>query len=303
MGVVERFQGCLVGVAVGDALGVPREELPTKPKPLDTKITDMIGGGFLKLKPHQITDDTEMTLCLARSFVDKNCFDPVDIANKFLAWHVDNAIGSGTTTKTALERYRQGIPWQQCGRSDFGMQSFGNGSVMRCSPVALLDYNKPDKLVTHSIVQSMITHPNPDCCYSAVFLNLIIAGLLHEKTPQEAYNEALPSVAHLPEVHRRYLGIMTAHPHRPTGKVADTIEAAVHSFLTTSTFEDALITVVNLGGDADTTGAITGALAGTYYGEKAIPQRWKEKLIDRHEKLIYGELLNLGEELYNLAQG
>jgi len=301
MNLEDKFTGTLVGVAVGDALGGPLETISTSCREIPQNVTEMIGGGWLKLKPGQITDDTEMTLCIARSITEKKKFDAEDIARKFVEWFYDSQIGAGRTTKTAIERLKEGVSWDDAGYNEVGLLSRGNGSVMRCSPVALLDYKDSKRLFKDSYQQSIITHPHPHCTFSAIFYNTIIANILSGNGKEKSYIDALKTIEHEPTLLKRYANIPNAKPNKPTGEVKNTIEAAVHCFLTTDSFEESIVKAVNLGGDADTTGAVTGALAGAHYGEKSIPSRWKEKLVDRHGNKVCNELMRLGKELYKLA--
>ncbi len=298
----DRFAGCLVGVAVGDALGAPVEEIPKHPTTVQRPVTEMVGGGWLSLAPGQITDDTEMSLCIARSIVEKKRFDPADIAQRFVAWFDDNSIGTGRTTRTAIRELKKGVQWNKAGYTDTGMRLTGNGSVMRCAPVALYNYKKIDELIHDTYDQSRITHTHADCMDSAVFVNFLIAYVLKGKEKKNAYECALMCIKHHPSLYEKYKKIPTLQEKKLSGAVRDTVETAVHSFLVSPDFETAILTAVNMGGDADTRGAITGAMAGAYYGEKAIPERWKSKLVDRHEKPLYEELMKLSGELYILAQ-
>ena len=302
MSLEDKFSGTLIGVACGDALGGPLETISKHPRKVPKNVRKMIRGGWLKLKLGQITDDTEMTLCIARSIAQNKKFDAKDIARRFVEWFYDSPIGAGGTTKTAIELLKQGTPWSEAGYNNIGLLSLGNGSVMRCSPVALLDYKNSKKLFKHSYEQSIITHPNPHCTFSAIFYNTIIANILLGDNKEKAYIDALKTIEHEPTLLKRYTNIPNANPNAPTGEVKNTIEAAIYSFLTTNTFEDAIIRAVNLGGDADTVGAVTGAIAGAYYGEPAIPLHWKEKLIDRHGIKILDELETLANMIYLLAQ-
>ncbi len=298
----DKFCGTFVGVAVGDALGGPAEEVPKYLNANPKHITEMIGGGWLKLKPGQITDDTEMTLCIARSIAEKEKFDPENIAKKFLEWIEDNALGTGSTTRAALAKFKKGFSWYEAGFTKKGLTLTGNGSVMRCSPIALLDYTDINKLVAHAVAQSLITHPQAVCSDSAVFINAIIAGNLNGKTKEESYKFAVDLIKYNELLYNLYSKIHNLVPSKPFGEVRQTVEASVHCFLTTNSFEEAVVKAVNMGGDADTTGAVVGAIAGSYYGEKEIPLRWKEKLVDRNGKEIYKELCELSGKIYVISK-
>jgi ADP-ribosyl-[dinitrogen reductase] hydrolase len=285
----DRCAGCLVGLAVGDALGAPLEEIPNQPCSTTSTITEMIGGGWLKLMPGQVTDDTEMALCIAQSLAERR-FDPADIAKRFMHWFYDSPIGTGSTTRAAMRRLRDGVPWYEAGYNAKGMTLTGNGSVMRCAPVAIFDHDDENALQAHSRIQSIITHPHPDCTESAGYVNTIIAGLLGGMGKEEAYAKGLASIDRHQPLHDRYSRLPPKELCGKTGEVKDTVESALACFLTTDDFEEAVVAAVNLRGDADTRGAVVGALAGAHYGEQAIPDRWKLALNDRHGTPIYRSL-------------
>jgi len=298
--IVDRFRGCLVGLAVGDALGAPVEGLgPEEIQRRYGRVTELMGGGWLGLGPGEWTDDTAMMLCIARSIVDKGRFDPNDVAQKFLGWFEAGALGIGRTTYVALEALRRGASWQDAGRmahDRLGGLSAGNGSIMRCAPIALLDGKDPERLIRDSIDSSLITHWDPRACWGAVALNLAISQLIYKgrdglvegvvgRIDNADVRQAVAEVAGM-----RVEGIV------PSGFVLDTLQAALWCFLNTSSFEDALVTAVNLGGDTDTIGAVCGALAGACYGLGEIPMRWQQPLARRLE------IVELAERIYQLAQ-
>jgi ADP-ribosyl-[dinitrogen reductase] hydrolase len=323
-----RFAGCLVGLACGDALGGPAEEIPGHPSKVVKPVTEMIGGGNFGLLLGQVTDDTEMALCLVRSLLEKQGFDPADIAHKFKEWFFDSPIGAGGTVRAAMERLRDGISWDEAGNSELGLKSLGNGSVMRCAPIALFDcfsgLNKQGnrlnetKLLEHTRLQGIITHPREECIHAANFINVIISYLLTAREPsKEELTKAMSSGIFLthgpraavpyalywipPYMQEKYKDIAKRDQINPFGTVHNTVIASVNCLLTTYTFEDAVVKAVNLGGDADTIAAITGAMAGAWYGIEAIPERWSSKLVDRHGKPVLEELMTSSEALYQLA--
>lgn len=320
----DKFKGCLIGLAAGDALGGPVEEIPKHPSPVQRPIYEMIGGGYLNLLPGQITDDTEMALCIARSIAEKKYFDPEDIAKRFVHWFDDNMIGAGSTTRAAIKRLKEGFPWYEAGYNQKGITLTGNGSVMRCAPVGMYDYKNITDLIKHSKEQSIITHPHQDCIDSSIFINSIIAYCLENKNGRDsyssyndgglkydAYDEALTKMIKIGSndlLLAQYGAIGSVlEPdkylkQKLSGTVYDTVDSAVYCLLSTWTFEECILKAVNLGGDADTRGAMAGAMAGACYGETAIPEQWKEKLVDRNGKQIYSELCDLSQSIYQLAQ-
>lgn len=316
---VNRFVGCLVGIACGDALGGPVEEIPGHLSKLPKPVTEMVGGGHFNLLPGQITDDTEMALCLARSLIEKHGFDPIDIAQRFQEWFFDSPIGAGGTVRAAMERLRSGEPWNLAGFSETGRKSLGNGSVMRCAPIAMFScFAGKQALTQYNFQQGIITHPHEECVYAVEFINAITAYLLKAEEPSKemltramsrgelsihgpraAYAFALKAI---PEyMQEKYKDIAKLEKVNPFGSVHNTVTASVNCLLTTNTFEDAIVKAANLGGDADTIAAITGAMAGAWYGIEAIPTRWSIKLVDRHCRPVLSELTQLAEKLHQLA--
>ncbi|MBE0415359.1 MAG: ADP-ribosylglycohydrolase family protein, partial [Dehalococcoidia bacterium] len=263
------------------------------------RVTELFGGGWLGLGAGEWTDDTAMMLCIARSIVGKGCFDPQDVALKFLGWFRAGALGIGRTTCVALEALSTGAPWQDAGRiahERLGGLSAGNGSIMRCAPIGLLDFKDPQRLIRDSINSSLITHWDPMACWGAAALNLAISQLLCDDKGD--LPDKIGGKIEQPEVRQAVakVEIMKLEDVVASGFVLDTLQAALWCFLNTSSFEDALLAAVNLGGDTDTIGAVCGALAGACYGMGEIPSRWQQKLAGRVE------IIELAERIYELAQ-
>lgn len=297
--LLDRFRGCLLGVAVGDALGASVEGMSGEDiRRCYGVLRDMKGGGWLGLAPGQYTDDAAMMLCIARSIVERKRFDPQDVAQKFVAWLDSGAVGIGRTTFIALTQIKQGAPWDQAGeraREMLGELAAGNGSIMRCAPIGLLDYDDIPRLIQDSLDSSRITHSDPRACWSTVAVNLLISRLVRGER-ENLLNYILSYIKEA-AVSRVLYGAAELGRGQlvPSGFVLDTLKCALWAFLSTSSFEEALVEAVNLGGDADTIGAVTGALAGAAYGAGAIPWRWLEKLQDRDE------IIHLATEIWELA--
>ena len=284
---------------MGDALGAPvegmwREDIERQ----YGRVTEFFSGGWLGLRPGEWTDDTAMMLCIARSIVEKGRFDPEDVAQKFLGWFQAGALGIGRTTWVALEALSRGASWQDVGRiahHRLGGLSAGNGSVMRCAPIGLLDAKNHERLIEDSIASSLITHWDPKACWGAVALNLAISQLLCED--RSGLLDKIVGKIEQPEVREAVakVEIMRMEDLVPSGFVLDTLQAATWCFLNTSSFEDALVAAVNLGGDTDTIGAVCGALSGACYGLGEIPLRWQQPLAGRLE------IIELAERIHELA--
>ncbi len=299
---LDRFQGSLVGLAVGDALGGPLEFMSADEivAQYGGPVREMVGGGWLNLRPGEYTDDTQMTLCIAESIVEQRAFDVADIARRFVAWHDSQPKDIGNITRLALQALKQGVPWQEAGHlahQQAGGRSAGNGSIMRCAPVALYRWRDYQQLIADSVDSSRVTHWDDLACYSAAALNLIVAELLQGRR-RGAVGAAIETLNELaPAVTQRLTGVEKKNKTdlQPTGFVLDTLEAALSCWQLAGSFEEALVAAVNLGGDADTVGAVCGALAGADFGLAGIPSRWLD-VLDRQAHLAY-----LASELYRLS--
>jgi ADP-ribosyl-[dinitrogen reductase] hydrolase len=228
------------------------------------------------------TDDTEMALALADNLLAHRPLDPSDLAQRFAAWLQAGPDDVGIHTRNVLSRIAAGQPWDEAVDAVQRQkpESAGNGSVMRCWPVALAYWDDLEQLLADSVLQSRVTHPHPECEAGSAFVNAAIYYLLKGTPPTEAIAQALDAVD-MPAPLRAV--IERAHTRsrddlQNSGWVRHTLESAVWGLLTTDTFEDAVVQVVNLGKDADTAGAVVGALAGAAYGIDANPLRWREAL-------------------------
>jgi ADP-ribosyl-[dinitrogen reductase] hydrolase len=293
-----RICGCAVGAAVGDALGMPLEFGP--PQPVGALVREMRRG---PLPAGSFTDDTEMALALAESLLAHKPLDPVDLAQRFVAWYRSEPSDVGIHTRDVLHRIARGEPWEWAvlAVQQKDQDSAGNGSLMRCWPAALAQWRDLDRLLYDSRLQSRVTHPHPDCVAACAFVNTVIHFLLHGEPRKKAVALALDA-AEVPADLRRCIEeapVRQRDELKNSGWARHTVESAVWALLSTDSFEEALVRAVNLGCDADTTGAVVGALAGAAYGLEAIPLRWREAV--RGEwPLCSGRILHVAE-LIDLA--
>ena len=299
----DRFRGALLGLAVGEALGAPADFLTAAQiEERHGVITDMLGGGCHDVAPGETTDATEMMLCLAESLADRRAFDPEDIMERYLAWFDGTPRDVSLTVRTVLLSFRSGTHWDLASRRAFeilGSPTAGNGSLMRCAPLALLYCGDAEARHANSQRESTLTHFDRLAGWACVafndLLDAAIAGELREE---------LPSIAHtIDEEDKRVSATLRealeAEPEEVQSStfVLDTLRTAVWSVLHTGTFEEAVCFAVNLGNDADTVGAVTGALAGAVYGEAGIPPRWLAPLQGRER------IAAVAERLADLALG
>jgi ADP-ribosyl-[dinitrogen reductase] hydrolase len=293
----DRFRGVLLGLAVGDALGGPLEFQPARTP--EHYLTEMVGGGWQKLAPGEWTDDTQQALCIVESLLAKRVFDPDDIARRFVVWMQSSPKDIGLHTRRVLDAIRRGDPWEEASREAQALtpDNAPNGSLMRCAPLSLFFCRHPEYVASLSPVLSRITHAHPDCEWACVFLNVAIVGLLTGMRRSEAVELGYNACDDASQALKERIGSAMGPTCEvaPTGYVLDTLEVAVWAFLHTTTFEDAVITAVNRGADADTVGAVVGALAGARYGMSGIPSRW---VLALKENTF---LIDYADRLYDLA--
>jgi ADP-ribosyl-[dinitrogen reductase] hydrolase len=283
----DRFRGCLLGLAVGDAVGTTLEfKAPGSFKP----IHDMVGGGPFRLKAGEWTDDTSMALCLATSLAEKNGFDPKDQMDRYCRWWKEGYLSSngrcfdiGNTVAAALERYDEtGDPIA----GSTNPRSAGNGSIMRLAPVPMFYHSDLAAAVHYSAESSRTTHGASECIDACRLLAEIIYRALSGASKEDvlfgesASFQGEPKIMAIARGEYRNKAIGEI---RGTGYVVESLEAALRCFYRTDTFESAILKAANLGDDADTTAAICGQVAGAYYGESGIPKKWLEKLVMRQE--------------------
>ena len=289
---IDRYLGSLQGLAVGDALGTTLEF--AKPGTF-TPITDMVGGGPFSLRPGEWTDDTSMALCLAESLVEKNGFDPQDQMERYVRWwkeghlsHSGSCFDIGNTTRKALNQFEiTQDPFS--GSSD----SFaaGNGSIMRLAPVPMFYARVPELVIMKSAESSRTTHGANEAIDACRYLGAIIAGAINGATKDELLSERYcpiddywknnPLTPSIDDIARGSFKDKEPPDIRGTGYVVQSLEAALWAFNSGNTFEEGCLLAVNLGDDADTTGAIYGQIAGAYFGEQGIPQKWLTNLAMR----------------------
>jgi ADP-ribosyl-[dinitrogen reductase] hydrolase len=299
----ERYLGCLIGLACGDALGGP-VEFDTRAQ-MDQRfpdgLRDFIGGGWLSLLPGEVTDDTQMALDVARSLVANPDGNMDDLASRFLAWRNSDPKDIGNTTRDALDRLARGVPWNEAGEEAYRNRgprdSAGNGAIMRCAPIAMRFRNDPERLRDVSIDVSRITHANPLCTWASVAVNQAIVALLNGASIAGALAGSSTGIENAQVRAAVDQGTPTKREAvKSAGFVLDTLSAAYWSLQQSSSFEDAVVTAIGLGGDTDTTGAVVGALAGAHYGLAAIPGRWQSQVQYRDELAQLAlDLLGLSE--------
>jgi len=288
----ERILGGLWGSLVGDALGVPVEFLSREDVRLNP-ITGMRGNGTHLQPPGTWSDDGALVLCTVESLLSAE-FDTNDMGRRFVSWMKEarwTATGvvfdMGNTTADALMRIANGIPAEQAGNSD--EFSNGNGSLMRIIPAVLRFAAGPIETLVSRIERiSGITHSHARSKMACVFYGLVVRQLLTGCNPETAllsarkdfrtiYND--PSeISHFSHCLTDDFSSISEDHIMSTGYVLHTLHASLWCLLSTNSFEECVLKAVNLGGDTDTTGCVTGGLAGVWYGIQKIPEHWRSSL-------------------------
>jgi ADP-ribosyl-[dinitrogen reductase] hydrolase len=303
---IENYRGCLLGLAVGDAVGTTLE---FKRPGTFTPINDLVGGGPFGLQPGQWTDDTSMALCLAESLIEKKGFDPVHQLQTYLRWEKTGHLSSngecfdiGNTVQQALWKFEDtGKPF--CGSID--PLSAGNGSIMRLAPVPLFYAKTPLEAIEKSKDSSRTTHGATTCLDACRYLGSLIVGAVNGVSKEEllseryslisGYWEQHPLIDEIDEIAAGSFKRREPPEIKGTGYVVKSLEAALWAFYRSNSFKEGCLLAVNLGDDADTTGAVYGQLAGAFYGENGIPEAWRARLA--HRDLI----ASFAEQIFSLA--
>ena len=309
MELTERYLGSLLGLACGDALGTTLEF--TTPGTF-TPVEDMVGGGPFGLQPGEWTDDTSLALCLADSLIECQGFDPRDQMGRYLRWLREGYLSSigyafdvGGATRAALTRFeRTREPF--CGSTD--PRQAGNGSLMRLAPVPMAYARRPAEAIVRCAESSRTTHAATTAVDACRYFGGLLVGALNgvdkevllsdRYVPVTGVWEAQPLHPEVEEVARGSFKTRQPPEIRGSGYVVRSLEAALWAFYHSASFREGCLLAVNLGDDADTTGAVYGQLAGAFYGASAIPPQWRTQLALREtiETFALG-LLTLAERL------
>jgi ADP-ribosyl-[dinitrogen reductase] hydrolase len=295
-----RFAGCLLGLAAGDAVGTTVE---FKPRGSFDPVTDMVGGGPFHLEPGFWTDDTSMALCLAASLIETGEFSPEDQMTRYCRWRDEGYMSSngtcfdiGGTVSQALARYCQtGKPYS----GSSSEWSAGNGCIMRLAPVPMYFWRDREKAVGFSNLSSRTTHGAEECLHACRLFGWQLFKALSGFSKEDVLfdNQQLTDLpVKVSEIARGAYRKKAVEEIFGTGYVVQSLEAALWCFNSTESFEDAILTAVNLGDDADTTAAVCGQIAGAFYGVEGIPAHWRDRLAMSEEIQAMAEALLVGAE-------
>ncbi len=286
--LVSRARGALLALVAGNQLGVPTEHLGTS-----EAIRTAFPNGVVDLAPppknSPYDDDAAMALLLGESLLASKGFDENDVARRWVKWMKVDGRGIGLTTRRALTLIERGKEPFEAGRLTNQQnpgRSAGNGSVMRCIPVALRYHDDPDRLIRVSTQQAAITHADDRCTWGAAAVNLAARELLHGNIyfideVMHRIGDRAPRVLR-EAIHRvpreREDDLPIARPGE-AGYVVHCVEIAFWFVTHDRSLEESLIALAQAGGDTDTNAAVAGALLGARYGDVALPPRWMEQLV------------------------
>lgn len=275
---------------MGDAVGTTVEFSP--PGSFEP-VTDMVGGGPFELEAGEWTDDTSMALCLAASLLECNGFDAADQMERYVRWRDEGYMSSngrcfdiGGTVTMALTRFLlTGDPY--AGPTDPG--TAGNGSLMRLAPVAICYRDDPEQAIQLAEESSRTTHGAAQSIDACRYYAGLLVGAMEGRDKQQLLSpgfapvdqvwERAPLCESISEVANGSFKRKSPPVIRGGGYVVECMEAALWAFHNSESFEEGCLMAVNLGDDADTTGAVYGQIAGAYYGRSGIPQHWLDRLV------------------------
>jgi ADP-ribosylglycohydrolase len=286
----------MLGMAAGDALGTTLE---FRPPGSFTPIEDMVGGGPFGLRAGEWTDDTSMALCLAESLIETGRSDSVDQLERYVRWWRHGHMSStgecfdiGTQTSQALahfERTRSSSP------ASPDPDEAGNGSIMRLAPVPIAFAADIEAAIARSAESSMTTHPAPRPVDACRYLGALIAGAVTGTPKDELLDRRFWRWGDLhPEIDEIAHGSFKRRnpPEiKRSGYVVRSLEAALWALFSSDSFRSGALLAVNLGDDADTTGAVYGQIAGPIYGGSGIPSEWRAKLALRDQIIALADAL------------
>ncbi|MBK5939026.1 ADP-ribosyl-[dinitrogen reductase] hydrolase [Halochromatium roseum] len=269
--IKRRAIGAYLGLAVGDALGATVEFMtPREIRDQFREHRDIKGGGWLRLRKGQVTDDTEMALALGDSILTVGEVNAQAAAEAFSGWMRSKPIDIGNTVRRGIAHYRRTGEWTSR-ESEFDA---GNGACMRCLPVALATIGADvDDVAEANRRQAHVTHNNQISDAGTLCVIRMVQASLLGGTRKDLKLLADGLVAEEP-----VFAYDRKRIENPSGFIADTLRTVFQALFATDDLESALIDVVNRGGDADTTGGILGMIAGALYGPASLPARWVRTL-------------------------
>jgi ADP-ribosylglycohydrolase len=282
----DRYRGTLLGLAVGNALGLPVEGWSR------ADIQQRHPGGIRDIDPVEIKlpwdDDLAQAVILCDAIIEHDTLQNDDLAARLIEWYESNGRGMGSQTRAVISALKLGMLPSEAARLVWeraGNEPAGNGAVMRCAPVAMRWPSNRTKLLQETENSARITHHDPRCIWSAFAVNLAVADALQGRTA------SVPAIA--ASLEELETGAITLHAVRAvSGRSLDDLhlegttmgftlkamQAGLWCLENSADFEESLLAVIHAGGDTDTNGAVAGAVLGAIHGASAIPERWTSRV-------------------------
>jgi poly(ADP-ribose) glycohydrolase ARH3 len=285
-----KFLGCLVGTAIGDALGARREG-----RGMST--SEDIAALAETLKQFIYTDDTHMTIGIAESLIERKGFDGEHMARTFIEnYEAEPWRGYGPGPPMVFRMIKSGEPWNRAANGLYGGGSLGNGSAMRVAPIGLLYSRNPEKLREIAYRSSSITHSHElgqeGAGLQAYAVALAVNTPSNEDIDKEVFLCQLrdfvqhqlykEKIARIREMVREQDKVRVVDVLGNGIEAPRSVPTAIYCFLTQpQSYRDTVTYAISLGGDTDTIAAMAGAISGAYLGIEAIPSGWRMKLENR----------------------
>jgi len=282
--VIARGRASFLGLALGDALGATTEFMTPGEIKAQFKVhRKIIGGGWLRIKAGHVTDDTEMSLAIARAITENESWELESIARGFVDWMRSKPIDIGSTVRKGIRNY------MRTGQLEVAANDWdaGNGAAMRMTPVALFTLGDDELMQRYSLEQARLTHNHPLSDAACICIGRMTQAALLGADRFELHKMTRDLVAEFPNFR------FSHYDGQASGYVVETLRTVFHYLFTTSSFEECLIGIVNQGGDADTTGAIGGMIAGAFYGPEALPSKWLKRLNPEVRREVEVQALHL----------
>ena len=278
----DRYRGTLLGLAVGNSLGIPVESWPS------AEIRRRYPKGIREIDPLEVElpwdDDLAQAVIIAEAILEKDTLLHEDLAARLMAWFESNGRGMGSQTRAVINALRQGMLPSEAARLVWerdGGQPAGNGAVMRCAPVAMRWPRKSAKLLEETENSARVTHYDPRCAWSAFAVNLAVAEALNGRTASIDFIAAALDAAgvgpHTLQAVREVSGRSLERLRLDGTAIGFTLkamQAGMWCLEHSADFEESLVTIIQAGGDTDTNGAVAGAILGALHGASSIPERW-----------------------------
>jgi ADP-ribosyl-[dinitrogen reductase] hydrolase len=295
----DRFRGALLGLAVGNTLGLPVESWPS------AEIQQRYPDGIREIDPTERRlpwdDDAAQAVILAEAIIEHDTFHVEDLAKRLVHWGRTNGRGIGAQTFHVIEALREGVPPAEAARliwERHGGSPAGNGAVMRCAPVAMRWPGDKERLLAETARSASFSHYDPRCTWSAYAVNLAVADALNGRIASilDLADELERADADPHTLHaiRDVAGHDLAHLKLDGSAIGFTLkamQAGLWCLEHSEDFEESLVAVINAGGDTDTNGAVAGAILGALCGVSAIPARWLENIYEADRLTLLADQL------------